>query len=111
MHAQQKPDTADNVIRLSDRRVRLHGQGGDDREATATRVDADGMLIVDAGDVDIGRFVWLDVDMPDDEPVRALGEVLWRDPVSLALDIKFKHLFPDQKRRLMRALDKSELGQ
>jgi len=105
MHAESRPDG--NVIRLSDRRVRLHRQGGDDQEATAARVDADGLLVLDAGDVDIGRFVWLDVDLPDGE-VRALGEVLSRDPVSLALDIKFKHLSPDHRRRLLRALDGDE---
>jgi len=100
------PELPHNVIRLAEARVRLHpstAQG--DCEATADHVDADGVSLRDAADLDLGRFVWMDLDLPDGDPVRALGEVLPRDPTSVALDIKFKHLFPDPRRRLLRALE------
>ena len=96
-----------NVIRMAEARVRLHraaAQGEPECEAMADHIDADGLHLRDAGDLDLGRYVWLDLELPGDEPVRALGEVLPRDPTSIALDIKFKHLFPDQRRRLLRAL-------
>jgi hypothetical protein len=49
--------------------------------------------------------------LPDGEPVRALGEVIVRrDATSIALDIKFKHLFPDHKRRLLVALGQAGRG-
>jgi len=71
-------------------------------------VDADGLVLRNAGDLELGRYIWLDLDLPDGEEVRALGEVLpRRDAASLALDIKFKHLFPDQRRRLLHALEAS----
>lgn len=56
------------------------------------------------------RYVWMDLKLHGEKPLRALGQVVnvqtvqRRDPVTLALDIKFKHLFPDERRRLMRAL-------
>lgn len=117
-----------DVIRLADRRVRLHTRtatSDPDREVTAD-VDEDGLVLRD--DVDLGReagsrYVWLDFDLADgnDEPVRALGEVMPRsqpegrhapgkDAMGLALDIKFKHLFPDHKRRLLVALGKAGRG-
>lgn len=117
-HRDVPPDLVDlaaepagaEVILLADRRVRLHkgnATADADLEALAERVDADGLVLRDPGDLELGRYVWLDVDVADDgEPVRALGEVLpRRDPTSVALDIKFKHLFPDQRRRLLRALE------
>lgn len=99
-------DLPDNVIRLCDRRVRLCPTGPEpDQELLAERVDEDGLVLRDAGELSLGRYVWFDLELPDDEPVRVLGEVLpRRDPTSLALDIKFKHLFPDHKRRLLTAL-------
>lgn len=92
------------VVHLAARRVRLHG-AGPERETTADHIDADGVRLRDPEAVPRARFVWLDLDLPGGEPVRALGEVLpRRDATSLALDIKFKHLFPDDRRRLLQAL-------
>jgi len=100
-----------NVIRLSDRRVRLHRRDAcsePEVEGLTECVDADGLVLRNAGDLELGRYIWLDLDLPDGEEVRALGEVLpRRDAASLALDIKFKHLFPDQRRRLLHALEAS----
>jgi hypothetical protein len=104
-----------NVIRLADRRVRLHARTATsepDCELTAD-VDEEGLSLRDPGDVELGRYIWLDFDLADgdEEPVRALGEVLpRRDAMGVALDIKFKHLFPDHKRRLLVALGKAGRG-
>ncbi len=99
----------DNVITLHHHRVALHRgavRQSPELEAEAESIDADGVHLSDVGQVDLGRYVWMDLNVDEGEPVRALGEVQPRDPLTLALDIKFKHLFPDQKRRLMRALGK-----
>ena len=94
---------------LHHHRVALH-RGANaqtpDVEANAESIDADGVHLSGVGQVNLGRYVWMDLDVDEGEPVRALGEVQPRDPLTLALDIKFKHLFPDHKRRLMRALGK-----
>ncbi len=105
---------SDNVIRLAERRVRLHSTtatSDPDCELTGD-VDADGLVLRDAGDMALGRYVWVDFDVDGEgEPVRALGEVLpRRDSMGLALDIKFKHLFPDHKRRLLQALGNARRG-
>lgn len=98
----------DNVITLHNHRVALHrgtATQHPDVETRAGSIDSDGVHLQDVGQVDLGRYVWMDLDLAEGEdPVRALGEVQPRDPLTLALDIKFKHLFPDHRRRLMRAL-------
>ncbi len=98
-----------NVITLHNHRVALRrgtNAQAPDIETQADSIDQDGVHLNDVGQVDLGRYVWMDLNVDEGEPVRALGEVQPRDPLTLALDIKFKHLFPDQKRRLMRALGK-----
>lgn len=81
--------------------------GGDpDLVGTADRLDAHGLSLREVHEA-LGRYVWLDLDLGGAEPVRALGEVLpARDSAQVALDIRFKHLFPDQRRRLMDALER-----
>ena len=75
-----------------------------DTELTAD-VDAHGLRLRYPTAMPPGRFLWLDIEVRDgDEPVHALGEVVSHEAVALALDIKFKHLFPDQRRRLLAAL-------
>lgn len=45
------------------------------------------------------RFMWLEFTLPGSSaPIRALGEVVGRDEGSV--QVKFKHVFPDQKRKL-----------
>lgn len=91
------------------RKVGVHRSragGHPDLVATAERLDADGVSLREVHEA-LGRYVWLDLDLGGGEPVRALGEVLpSRDPAQVALDIRFKHLFPDQRRKLMAALDR-----
>ena len=103
---------ASNVIPLRPSHVTLR-QGTDpkhaDMETDDARIDAEGVHLEGAdaaGAHDLGRYVWLDLRVDDGEPVRALGEVQPRDPLTLALDIKFKHLWPDERRRLLRAISK-----
>lgn len=92
-----------NVICLAERRVRVRS-GQADAELTAD-VDAHGLRLRYPTAMPPGRFLWLDIEVRDgDEPVHALGEVVGREALALALDIKFKHLFPDQRRRLLEAL-------
>jgi len=57
-----------------------------------------------------GRFVWVDLELPDGTTVRALGEVLAFDGETGAFDIRFKHLFPDARDRLDRAFRSPRLG-
>lgn len=87
--------------------VRRHRAGGQpDVVATAERLDAEGVSLRVVHEA-LGRYVWLDLDLGDSEPVLALGEVLPADDAAqVALNIRFKHLFPDQRRRLMAALDR-----
>lgn len=80
-----------------------------DVETDDAQVDADGVHLQGAdadGAEDLGRYVWVDLRVDAGEPMRALGEVQPRDPLTLALDIKFKHLWPDERRRLLRAIGK-----
>jgi hypothetical protein len=101
--ANTAPATPNNVICLADRRVRVRTRDAD-AELTAD-VQAGGLRLRYPSTVPLGRFLWLDIDLSDgNEPVHALGEVLPQDALALALDIKFKHLFPDQRRRLLHAL-------
>jgi len=98
----QPDNLPNNVIDLHDARVRLRDN---DIELHADRVDSQGLMLRDSAQVHLGRFVWMALELPEGDPVVALGEVLpQRDPTSLALEIRFKHLFPDHKRRLLRAL-------
>lgn len=77
--------------------------GGHETEGMSLRIDGDGMTVEGVADVELGRFVWCDIDLPNG-PVKALGEVLRRDPLELAMEVRFKHLFPDARRRLLTSL-------
>ncbi len=83
--------------------VRIQGSashGSSAGEYQTAEVSGDGVVIDGGADVDWGPFVWLDVGLPASEPVHVLGAVEGRhDPASLALNVKFKHLFPDHRRR------------
>lgn len=77
--------------------------------ATAECIDPNGMRLRDVPTAWLGavqqRYMWLDLELDDGEPLRALGEVLPSTAaMGQALDIRFKHLFPDHRRRLMQAL-------
>lgn len=76
--------------------------GSNEAEGQA-EISGDGMTVRGVEDVELGRFVWCDIGFPQGD-VRALGEVTRRDPLSLALEVRFKHLFPDMRRRLLTAL-------
>ncbi len=70
-----------------------------------TRLDEDGVTVPQLDAAAFGRYVWLDLQLGEGDPVRALGEVAPpRDAQAIALDIRFKHLFPDSRRRLLAAL-------
>ncbi len=74
-------------------------------EAEVERVDMQGVAVKAFDAQAFGRYVWLNLDLGDGDPVRALGEVVdRRSPAAAALDIRFKHLFPDYRVRLERAL-------
>ncbi len=48
------------------------------------------------------RYVWLDFVLPDgnERTIRALGEVATRDAERDVYRVRFKHLFPDHRRRV-----------
>jgi hypothetical protein len=77
--------------------------GSNETEGTSMRIDDEGMTVDGVDDVELGRFVWCDIKLPDG-PVRALGEIMRRDPLELAMEVRFKHLFPDARRRLLTSL-------
>ncbi len=77
--------------------------GGHDADGVVAQLTDDGARIEGVGDVQLGRYVWLDMDLPGGD-VRALGEIERRDGLELALEVRFKHLFPDHRRRLRAAL-------
>ena len=84
-----------------------HGSSAGEYQATA--ITGDGVVLDGGADVDWGPFVWLDVALPCAEPVHVLGAVEGRhDPVSLALNVKFKHLFPDHRRRWQHAVSAAQ---
>lgn len=93
-------------------RVGLHRQRAQDEPdcvTTAKNLDLQGLSLAEAPSAVLGRYVWLDLDVDEGEPVRALGEVVGPSPASeLAWAIRFKHLFPDQKKRLAAALQRDE---
>lgn len=81
--------------------------GRADCELEVERVDGDGVALKAFDAQAFGRYVWMDLDVGDGQPLRALGEVMQRrDPAAVALDIRFKHLFPDYRRRLLEALER-----
>ena len=90
--------------------LRLHVDGKGRHQTSEVdgeieRVDLEGLAVKAVDASALGRYVWLDLDLGDGEPVRALGEVMQRrDPAAVAVDIRFKHLFPDYRVRLERAL-------
>ena len=69
-------------------------------EGTGDKINGDGMTVTGVQDVDLGPFVWCDIGLPGGD-IKALGEVTRRDPLALAIEVRFKHLFPDAKRRLL----------
>ncbi len=97
-----------DVVELAAWRVKVRGSashGSKEQQCAAREVRDDGLVLEGAEESGLGRYVWMDVDLPDGGEVRALGEVVGRrDPVSLAIEVKFKHLFPDQRRRLAAVL-------
>ena len=104
LNTQQLSHGDDNVVDLASWRVRLRGSASHSEvECNVRQVNAAG-LVVDAP-TDLGRFTWMDVDLPDGTGVSALGEVIpRRDSVELAVEVRFKHLFPDHRARLLSAL-------
>ncbi len=93
-------------------RVGLHRQRVQDEPdcvTTASNLDLQGLSLAEAPSAVLGRYVWLDLDVDEGEPVHALGEVVGPSPAAeLAWAIRFKHLFPDQRRRLAAALQREE---
>jgi hypothetical protein len=97
---------------LSGRRVGVHrieALGDPDAVATVETVDQQGLrlhgLPAAWREQPLGRYVWLDLGLDDGEPLRALGEILPDSTATgQALDIRFKHLFPDHRRRLLQVL-------
>ncbi|MCB9739637.1 MAG: hypothetical protein H6747_10240 [Deltaproteobacteria bacterium] len=104
----QQGNEQSNVVDLAAWRVKVRGSSshGSQRPECALReVRPDGVVLEGADEGSLGRYVWLDVDLPGGGEVKALGEVVGRrDPRQLALDVKFKHLFPDHRRALQAAL-------
>ncbi|MCO4760698.1 MAG: hypothetical protein KC502_04295 [Myxococcales bacterium] len=100
VHSQQ------GVVNLADWRVRLRGStshGAQEVECAVRQITESGMIVETPSE--LGRFAWMDVNLPDGSGVRALGEVVpRRDAVELAMEVRFKHLFPDHKARLLSAL-------
>jgi hypothetical protein len=98
----------DNVVDLAAWRVRVRGSashGSQNDEYGVESISDEGVVLDHGDETKLGRFVWLDVGLPDGSEVKALGEVVGRrDPRHLALDVKFKHLFPDHRRALRAAL-------
>ncbi|MSQ82631.1 MAG: hypothetical protein EXR77_06890 [Myxococcales bacterium] len=95
-------------------RARLHN-GDEDRsqacEQPVEHLDLQGVSVRAFDSERFGRYVWVDLELGDGEPVRALGEIADRGhPASVALEIRFKHLFPDYRRRLEEAL-RAKIGQ
>jgi hypothetical protein len=93
-------------------RVGLHRRRAQDEPdcvATAQHFDLQGVSLAEPPSAVLGRYVWLDLDVDEGEPVRALGEVMGPSPASeLAWAIRFKHLFPDQRKRLIAAMARDE---
>ncbi|MBM4344618.1 MAG: hypothetical protein FJ100_14735 [Deltaproteobacteria bacterium] len=76
-------------------------------DAEVEHVDLQGVSVRAFDAEAFGRYVWLNLDLGDGDPVRALGEVVERrSPAAAAVDIRFKHLFPDYRARLARALER-----
>ena len=98
--------TLNNVVSLNDWRVKVRGSNkntAEDLECHLESINSERAVL--KSDADVGRFAWLHVNLPDGSDVRVLGEVQKRkDPLQLALEVRFKHLFPDHKIRLMQAL-------
>lgn len=88
---------------------RTQAQGSPDCVGTAQHLTSQGLQLTERPSPELGRFVWLDLELDDGEPVRALGEIVpSRTAVDRACDIRFKHLFPDHRRRLLDALDQEQ---
>ncbi len=98
--------THNNVVSLADWRVRIRGSashGSQEVECAVQELDGEGLVVDSAAE--LGRYAWVEVDLPDGTGVRALGEVVERrDPLRLAMEVRFKHLFPDHRARLLNAL-------
>lgn len=96
-----RPPRAELTLCVAPGVERQDGETADEVE----HVDLQGVAVKAFDAQAFGRYVWLNLDLGDGDPVRALGEVVdRRSPASAALDIRFKHLFPDYRARLERAL-------
>jgi hypothetical protein len=105
--AEGKPGEKAGPADLGAWRVRLTGSashGSHRAEATANAVDDDGLSLTGCAGGDLGPYAWVAVEIPGHGSVQALGELQPGDPARLALEVKFKHLFPDQRRRWLRAI-------
>ena len=78
---------------------------GRELRSVGSQLSMDGMrLDVPGTMVEDSPFMWLEFSPTEgEEQIRALGEVVERSPFGVR--VRFKHLFPDQKRRLAILLD------
>jgi hypothetical protein len=74
-------------------------------QGMGTNLTMDGLEVDTPGRTLAGReFVWLEFGLADtDERVKALGQITERSEVGIKF--RFKHLFPDQRRKLAIFLD------
>ena len=70
-----------------------------------TNLSLDGLDLDTPSDVlSNSRFVWLEfAPEAEQDRIKALGEIMERTP--LGVRVRFKHLFPDQRRKLAIMLD------
>lgn len=106
MHAQRdEPDVGGGSRHW---RAQVRGSashGSRERACSVRELRRDAVVLDEVCAEELGRYVWLDLRPPTGPGLRALGEVLPPfDPHTAALEIKFKHLFPDDRRRLERAM-------
>lgn len=79
------------------RNLEFHGMG--------TNLTMDGLEVDTPGKTLAGReYVWLEFGLADtEERIRALGQITERS--ELGIKFRFKHLFPDHRRKLAIFLD------
>lgn len=76
------------------------------RTTRAVRVADDGITLVRMPDDTFIRYVWLSFTLPGtNEVIRALGEIQGSSGELGYTRIRFKHIFPDHRTRLLRFLD------
>jgi len=100
---------SNHAVQLDDALFVVKNRLGPGREfrSFGSHLTMDGLVLDTTADLaGDQRFLWMEFSTPANERISALGEITERSEAGVS--VRFKHLFPDQRRKLAIMLDEQE---